>query len=282
MKQIRGVAIIGAGFMGGSLAMALRKKFPLLNLSAYARSRQSLARLRKTGVFSLVSTDLEQVLAAANIIVLGSPVGAIIESFKKIKKFLKKGTIVTDLGSSKQAICKAATKILSPGFCFVGSHPLVGSEKSGIEFSRYDLYRGAVCIVTADKNSAASAIVSRLWQAVGSRVIFMPPARHDAMLSAISHLPHVISFALTDCLAREYMPFAPASLKDLTRIANSPAEIWADIFISNKNNLSRDIERFIVMLEKYKILIAKSNKQAMEKTIKRANRKQLELYGYRN
>ncbi len=277
MRRIEKIAIIGAGFMGGSLAMAMHKKFPGLRICAYARSENSRLRLEKTGIFSEVDRSLEKIVSNADIVFLACPVAAIIDHFKKIKPFLKKTAIVTDLGSSKKDICAAAKKTLPKNIFFVGSHPLTGSEKSGIEFSRFDLYKDSLCIVTAQDNSSAAKTIKKLWQDLGAKVVFMDASSHDLMLSSISHLPHVLSFSLTDFVSKEYIKFSPASLKELTRISNSPPVVWADILISNRKNIIKDINEFIKILKSYETVLRKKDKSKIIKTIKRVNTKQKTL-----
>jgi prephenate dehydrogenase len=274
MKRIEKIAIIGAGFMGGSLAKALRKKIPTLHISAYARSESSQSRLNKTGIFSKVDRDLEKIVSNADIVFLAAPVEVIIDYFKRIKPFLKNSAIVTDLGSSKKEICDAAKKSLPKSVCFVGAHPLAGSEKSGIESSRFDLYKDSLCIITAKNNSLAVKTITRLWQSVGAKVVFMDALTHDSMLSSISHLPHVLSFSLTDFVKKEYIKFSPASLKDLTRISNSHSEVWADILISNRKNVIKDINAFIKILKFYENILRKKDMSKIIRAIMRVNTKQ--------
>jgi prephenate dehydrogenase len=277
MKKISDITIIGAGFMGGSLVKALRRHLPEVTLRAYARSKRSLIRLRKTKIFSEVSQDFKTVVSPADIVVLAAPVEAIIESLRYIKPFLKKGAIVTDLGSSKVEICREAKKILPKEVDFIGAHPLTGSEKSGIAWSHEKLYERSLCLVTADEHDRAAKVISRLWRSVGAKVVFIDPHSHDKMLSAISHLPHLISFSLTDIIPASFAKHAPASLKDLTRISDSPGDIWADIFISNKDNITADINNFIKALKGFQLLLKKKDKIGIVRKIELINRKKREL-----
>ena len=260
--------------MGGSLAMAIRRRLPKVKVWGYARNPHSLRRIKKAKAVHKVDTDLENVVHDADVVVIGLPVGMILGYLKKIKPFLKRGALVFDLGSSKGTVVHGAARILPKSVHFVGCHPLCGSEKSGVEFSRSDLYRGTLCLITASNRDKAAWRVKKIWQAVGSKVIFMSPERHDVLLSCISHLPHFISFSLTQLVPRQYLYFVPASLKDLTRISNSPAQLWADIAFANKKNIIKDIQKFIRILSKYGTLLRKGDKKKIAALLARANAKQ--------
>lgn len=274
MKTIKKVAIIGVGVMGGSLALALRSKFPHIDIWGYARSKKSFTRLNKLKVVNRVEQDLEKVVAGADLVVLSLPIYAIIDYFERISSFLKKGAIVIDLGSSKELIEKAARKKLPRKVSFVGCHPLCGSEKSGAQFSHKNLYKGAFCLITSPCKAKASKTVKKLWVSLGSKVRFVSPVTHDKMLSSISHLPHIISFALTDFVPRDYMRLSLASLKDLTRISNSPPYVWADIFLSNKKNVLKDIKEFMRVLKKIESALRQGDKKKIIDIITKINDKQ--------
>jgi len=274
MKNIKKIAIVGVGFMAGSLAMAMRQRLGKVCVWGYARNRRSLRRIQKAKAVDRADTSLANVIRDADVVVIGLPVGLIPEYLKKIKPFLKKNSLIFDLGSSKQMVVRAAARILPSSVSFVGCHPLCGSEKSGVESSRLDLYEGALCLITASSHNKAAQQVKKIWQVLGSRVIFMSPEHHDVLLSCLSHLPHFISFSLTQLVPRSYLCFAPKSLKDLTRISNSPAYIWADIALSNRRNLIRDIRKFIAILANYERLLREGDKKKITTLLNAVNAKQ--------
>ena len=273
MKKIKKVAIIGLGFMGGSLALALKKAFPKVKLSGYARSAKSYNKLKKLHIVNKLSRDIREVVKDADIVVLALPIYPIIDSFKAIKSSLKKGAIVIDLGSTKKVIEDKAKKILPKGVRFVGCHPLCGSEKSGAQYSQKDLYKNALCVVTSSSKNPALTTVKSLWKKLGSRTIVMSPSRHDELVSIISHLPHCISFSLVQTVPKSAMKYVGGSYKDLTRISDSPAGVWADIFLSNKKNVIKDIKKFTNELKKCALLIEKGDKSKLTAWIKSANKK---------
>jgi len=274
MKSIKRIAILGVGFMGGSLALAIKKNFSGIFVTGYARSNSTYKRLSKLNIVDKVEKDLGKAVYGSDIVVLAVPIYSIIDYFKKITPFLKPGAIVIDLGSTKELIESKAHKYLPKNTYFVGCHPLCGSDKSGAQFSTPKLYKGAICLVSPAKNNIALQKVKSLWMRLGCKVILVNAKTHDKILSSISHLVHVISFSLTGFVPRAYLKFAATSLRDLTRVSNSPAAVWADILISNKKNVTRDTEEFIKGLEKFKELIKKDKKEEILKLIKNINKKQ--------
>jgi prephenate dehydrogenase len=274
MKPLKKITIIGVGFMGGSLALALLKAYPNIFICGYARNKASLLKLSRLKFLDCIEEDLERAVKDSDIIILSLPIYAIISHLEKIAPFLKKGAIVFDMGSSKELIERAAHKYLPKDVNFVGCHPLCGSEKSGARFAQGNLYKGALCVITSPRHHTATKIVKCLWQKLGCKVIFMPSKEHDRVLSLVSHLNHVISFCITQNLKKECLSFILPSLKDLTRLSGSPASVWADIFISNKKNLSRDIKKFIKVLEKVEKMIAGAKINALARFIEKVNQKQ--------
>lgn len=270
MKDIKKIAIIGVGFMGGSLALAFKAKFPAVRVCGFARNDKSYNKLKKLNLLDEVGKDLKGLVFDADLVIFGLPVELIIEYFKKVSPFLKKGAVVIDLGSTKQSIERSAKKILPSAVSFVGCHPLAGSEKSGAQFSRPDLYQGSVCLITASNQSKAAKLVRKIWQSLGCQVFFLGALEHDKMLSAISHLPHLISFSFSGFASKRYLRFSTASFKDLTRIAHSPAEVWVDIFLSNKKNILTDLKGYLKVLKKFESLLKKGNRKGMLNLINRS------------
>lgn len=274
MQLVKKIAIIGVGFMGGSLSLALKKKFPSMSIWGYARSKKSYNKLKKLKILDRVERDLRKVVEEADIVVLALPVEAIISYLMRIAPFLKKGAIVFDLGSSKKLIETEATRYLSKDVSFVGCHPLCGSEKSGAEFSCKHLYQGALCLITSSPKNKGVKTVKRLWEKLGSRVLFISPDLHDKILSCVSHVPHFVSFSLTHLVPDNYLKFSPSSFKDLTRISGSPPWVWADIFLSNRNNILKDLKRFTEILRKFECILKEGDKKKIIALIEKANKKQ--------
>jgi prephenate dehydrogenase len=273
MKLPQKIAIIGVGFMGGSLAMSLKRKFPRVSIWGYARSNKSYFKLKKLHIVDKVERDLQSLVTDADLVVLATPVYVIVDYMRKIAPFLKRGAIVLDLGSSKNLIEVSAHKILPSRVHFVGCHPLCGSEKSGAAFSRQDLFKGSLCIITSPATKKSTQTVKKIWERLGCRVAFSSPEFHDKVLSCVSHLPHLISFSLTQLAPTDYLKFSSFSWKDLTRISNSPPSVWADIFLSNSQHLIRDIDKLIKIIKKFRRLIKAKDKKKIYSLIKKINSK---------
>ena len=273
VMPIKKVSIIGMGLMGGSLALALRKAFPDFDVWGYARSVESFKRVDKY-LPGRVERDLGKLIKDADIVFLSLPVYAIIEYFGKIAPFLKEGTIVCDLASTKAQIEKGAKQYLPKHVKFVGCHPLCGSEKSGVENASPDLYKDAVCVITAKETRKETKIVAGTWEALGMTIKFIGARTHDELMSAFSHLPHAISFSLVRAVdvPAGHVDLLPPSWKSMTRIAQSPAAVWVDIFLSNKKNLLKDIKRFQTALKELAVSVKAGEKDKIEQTIKQANK----------
>ncbi|MDD4954551.1 MAG: prephenate dehydrogenase, partial [Candidatus Omnitrophica bacterium] len=198
MKSTKKIVILGVGFMGGSLALAIKKNFPSVSVTGYARSSSSYKKLSKLNIVDKVEADLGKAVCGSDIVICAAPIYSIIDYFKKIAPFLKKEAIVIDLGSTKELIGKKALQYLPKNTYFVGCHPLCGSDKSGARFSTPNLYRGALCLVSNCADKIALHKIEIFWKALGSRVILVDPKTHDKILSSVSHLVHVVSFSLTE------------------------------------------------------------------------------------
>jgi prephenate dehydrogenase len=268
------IGIIGVGFMGGSFAKAIKEKFPHVSLWGYARSNSSYYRLKRLKILDKVERDLRKVVEDADFVVLATPIYAIVDYLRKISPYLKKGAVVFDLGSTKELIEKSASKLLSKDVHFVGCHPLCGSEKSGAVFSRAQLFRNSICIITASPSKKSTQYVKKIWKKLGCKVIFISSSQHDKILSSVSHLPHLISFSLTYSVPSSYGKYSSSSLRDLTRISGSPASVWGDIFLSNAKNILKDLDKFIENLNKFKRLIKNKEKKKIIKLIEEINLKQ--------
>jgi len=269
--KLNKISIIGVGLMGGSLALALKKAYPKSYIWGYARSKRSFKKLKELKIIDVVTSDLKELIIDSNLVILAVPVLTIVDYFKKISPFLKKETVVIDIGSTKKLIEKEARKYLPKYIDFVGSHPLCGSNKRGPKNAIPDLYRGSVCVITSNNKSVN--FVSRLWRRLGAKVYTMDACLHDKALSYVSHLPHVISFSLSLTVPSRYLPFASRSFSDSTRVSLSPPDSWADIFLSNKKYIIRNIDEYMEILKLFKNLIELQDRKAIIKLIRRINLK---------
>ena len=263
MVKFNSVAIVGVGLIGGSFALSARQKGIFNHIVGIGRTPENLRKARDLNVVDEFTLNLDEGVKNAELVVIATPVSNIIPIIKKILPALKKGAIITDVGSVKNEIMIETDKLSLPGVFFVGSHPIAGTENSGVEAAFSDLFLGKKCILTPSEKTDPSALekIKNLWMSVGSEVFFMDSEQHDQILGAVSHLPHMIAFALVNYLheinneKESVFKFSGGGLKDFTRIAASHPIMWKDIALMNKENLVNLMEGFQKTLEELKELI---------------------------
>jgi prephenate dehydrogenase len=273
--KFKKVTIIGAGFMGGSLSLALKKERKASSVWVLARNTKRAAQIRRLKVFDRVTCDLSYALKGADLVVLACPVAVIVQYIAKIARLLDQKTIVTDMGSTKAVIMRAARKHLKSRF--VGSHPLCGSEKKGSTHAQAELFKGAGCIVTPIKKDSSFRVVCKLWRSLGCKVAVLDEGIHDKVLAYISGLPHLVSYALTASLPACFARFAAGSFKDLTRISASDGLLWADIFLSNPKHLDKATKAFEKKLKSLLRTVRRKKRLRLERSLTGINRKHRQL-----
>jgi prephenate dehydrogenase len=270
--NLKKIAIIGIGLMGSSFALALRKGGFKGEIKGIGRKKTNLTRAKKLGIIDSYSTDHPGGIKDADLVLLSTPVGHFEEIARSIRKNLKKGAIITDLGSVKARIVKRLDSMMPDGVNFVGAHPIAGKECSGIEGASADLFENARCIITPGKNTDRRALtqVRKIWKFVGARTLTMSPEEHDMIYAAVSHMPHVVAYALINSVTDLKLPFSGRGFKDMTRIAMSPAELWRDICALNKKDILRTLRKFSSSISRMTQLIEKSDWSGLEKEFNRA------------
>lgn len=250
------LAILGPGLLGGSIALAARR-FGGMHVAAWARRPQAVAEMRARDTADIVSTDLQAVVKDADLVVLCVPVGVMGALATQIAPLLSARAIITDVGSVKAPVVDELGRIFTKGGRFVGSHPMAGSEQTGLDAARADLFDDAVCIVTPDDRSDAEAVsaVRVFWQALGGRVLELSPAQHDEIVALISHLPHLLAATLVNVVGQENaaaFDFSGPGFRDTTRVAAGPPAMWAEILRSNHVAVRASAE---AMIEKLREII---------------------------
>lgn len=270
----RRVAIIGVGFMGGSLGMALKKQGLAQEVVGIAQRQETLDQAIKAQAIDLGFTDVQQGVASAELVVLATPVQAIMESFSLINPHIRRGCLVTDMGSVKAEIVEKAESLLSAGL-FVGSHPLVGSEKKGVEHANPDLFQNTRCIMTptAKTNPVAKEKIKFLWTKLGAQVEFLSPDDHDKIFAQVSHLPHLLAYALMESIPQESLGHALQGLKDSTRIAASPPQVWNDICLTNSKNILNALDGIVKQLAFLRKAISQRDQKNLIQYFTRAKEK---------
>lgn len=265
------MAVVGLGLIGGSLAKAVKEKRLVGDVLGIGRSEQRLEHARELGIIDRYSVQMDEVLGEADLIVVATPVGVIVDLIRKMMPFLKKGTIITDVGSVKKKIVERVEAFITDSFYFVGGHPIAGTENSGFEASFSALFEGKKCIITpvSTTNPHALEKVKRLWTGVGSTVVSMDGEDHDEVLAAISHLPHMIAYSMVNSLLNiegfeeNIFSFSAGGLKDFTRIAASHPMMWRDIALMNKDKLLPAIKLFQEYLEELKEAIKREDAEKL-------------------
>lgn len=235
------MAIIGVGLIGGSLARVLRQQGEVEEIVGIGRTEPNLQRAVELGVIDRYSQDPCQGVVGADLVFLATPVCSIAAVLEKIAPYLAPGCVVTDGGSVKESVVAACEPLLPAGTFFVGGHPIAGTEKSGVDASFATLFAGKRCIVTPTANTDALALrkVLRMWELAGSDVIQMDAHKHDRIVAAISHLPHMVAYSLVnavdgyDRFDESILKYSAGGFRDFTRIASSDPAMWRDISLMN-------------------------------------------------
>jgi len=250
--MINHLCVIGVGLIGGSLSLALKKSGYVKQVTGLGRSLENLQKAKQLGVIDEYETDYARAVSQADMIFVAVPIGAMQEVFEKIEPHLKKHTIITDGGSAKHTIINAANDALGIKVNqFVPGHPIAGTEKSGAEAAFDTLYINRRVIITPIEGNSEDdiSLVKKMWSMTGAEVDEMGARHHDLVLAGTSHLPHVLAFALVDCLNNmddvdEIFKYAAGGFRDFTRIASSDPVMWRDICINNS-------EAILAMMQNY-------------------------------
>jgi prephenate dehydrogenase len=257
----RQLTILGVGLLGGSIGLAVRSAIPKCQIVGYGHRRPSLDRALEIGAVDRVEMDAAKSVAGSDLVILCTPVGNFEQMIRQIAPALSKDAIVTDVGSTKRSIVRLAKNHLPRHVQFVASHPIAGSEKRGVEFSRADLFTNQLCIITPDSKANSSAVkaVEKFWQSLGMRTTRLTPEDHDRLLADVSHLPHLLAAALVAMQEDVGMELSGKGFLDTTRIAGGDGGLWRDIFLDNADNLKAGLRRLQSQLSNVeKMLDAKS------------------------
>jgi prephenate dehydrogenase len=246
------VSILGVGLLGGSIGLAARSRWPSCKVVGYGHRKATLERALEIGAIDEANDSAADAARGADLIVLCTPVGLLGEMLRQIAPALDPGAIVTDVGSTKRSVVDAAERLLPPGVHFVGSHPMAGSEKRGVDFARTDLFDNATCILTPTPKTdpAALASVEAFWKSLGMRTTMLSPDDHDRQLASISHLPHAVAAALVSMQSDAALALAGKGFLDATRIAGGDGALWRDILHDNAPHVRASLRRLHEELSK--------------------------------
>jgi prephenate dehydrogenase len=272
------ITIVGVGLLGGSLGLAARKHRLAGEIAGFVRRAAAIGECEKRAATDYATTDLLAAVCGADLIVLCTPLAQMRVLVAQMIPALKRGAIVTDVGSVKSSVVRAIESLIHrAGAHYVGSHPMAGAEKAGVSAARADLFADAVCVVTptSKTNRSALAKVERFWKAVGSRVLRLTPEIHDALVSRSSHLPHIAAATLTNLVldpaqSSEQAMVCANGFRDTTRIASGSPEMWRDIALANRRHLVRALDRFIGDLRRFQQLLKEPDAGAIARFFEHA------------
>lgn len=276
MKKI---VIFGVGLIGGSVALALKKAGSAAQIVGVGRSTESLQTALDLGVIDVASDNIAQAVVDADLILIATPVAQTPAILSAIKPHLGADAVITDAGSTKTDVLTYASDVLGERASqFVGGHPIAGAEKSGVTAANADLFRNKNVILTPIPENSAEAIsrVKTLWQLCGANISDMTAATHDSVFATVSHLPHLLAFALVDDIAsrpnaEQLFSFAASGFRDFTRIAGSHPEMWRDISLANKEALLKEITAFQTELATLKQLLQNEDGAGLQALFERAS-----------
>ena len=274
---MKNVLIIGCGLLGSSLLRSIHKKKIVKKIFIYEKSKKNILKIKKLNLPGKFVKSLKEGIINTDLIILCTPMSEYKNTIIKINDYISPKCLITDIGSSKIESSKIIKKFLKKGISWVSSHPIAGSEVSGPENGKANMFVDRWCILIKEKNTKKIQlnILNKLWKKIGSKTVIMSPEKHDKIFSITSHLPHLIAYNLVKS-AQEFekkqrydlIKYSAGGLRDFSRIAASNEIMWRDIFFNNKNNISTAINLFIKNLNAFKKDInSKNNKSILKKLI---------------
>ena len=273
------LGLIGCGLMGSSFALALKQAGLVKRVVGYSKSPTTMERARQMGVIDVQAPSALMAVSGADIVLLAIPVSATEATFKAIRHLVTPNVLIMDVGSTKSDVVDAARRILQANIgSFVPCHPITGKEVSGVEHADVDLYKGKQVILTPIEQTFSAQLerASDVWIALGCHVATMSPKTHDAAYAAVSHLPHLIAFALISAIqgqedGKNYLSLAGPGFRDFTRIAASDPQMWRDILIANREELLVQSNIFRQALHSFEQLISSASGDALQALIRQAS-----------
>ena len=273
---MKNILIIGCGLIGSSVLRAISKNKIAKKVFVYEKSKTNISKIKKLKLPCTILTDFKEAVPNVDLIIVCTPLSEYKGIILKLNKYLSPKTIITDVGSSKEKSHDVIKKTLKKGISWTSSHPIAGSEVSGPEHGKKDLFLNKWCILIKEKdtNRKHLSVLSKFWKKIGSRVSIMNSKKHDVIFSMTSHLPHLIAYNLvktaTDFEKQqryELIKFSAGGLRDFSRIAASNEIMWRDIFFNNQKNISKVIDLFIKNLRSFKKDIQSRNEKSLIKKL---------------
>ncbi len=280
------VSIIGCGLIGSSIARGIKKNRLAVKVVSSNRSNKTNKKVIRLKIVDEASSDTKKIVKGSDLIIIASPLSSYKNIILKIKSSLKKGAILTDVGSVKKKAIYLIEKNIPKNVSWISSHPIAGTEESGPESGFSQLFKNKWCILTPSKqsNNKDVKLLEKFWKKLGSRVDVMDAKKHDYILSITSHMPHLIAYNIVNTTLkikkkkdRNIVKYSAGGLRDFTRIAASNPIMWRDIFVENKENTSKMIDKFIKNLMDLKKAIKNKNEKKLEKIFRKTKKIRKEI-----
>ena len=287
--SFRAVSILGVGLLGGSIGLALRRAGFAGRILGFGHRQSSLDAALTVGAIDAGFLDLRPAVESADLVILAGPIGLFPKLLRELRAIVRPDAVVADVGSTKRQVVAWAKKFLPRSVRFVGSHPIAGSDRRGVQFARADLFDGACCVLTPATLGRGTSLlvvkrfedaverVEAFWQSLGMWTCRMTPARHDRCLAEISHLPHAAAVALMLQATGPARELAGTGFLDCTRIAGGDPELWRDIFLTNSAEVVRSIRGLAGQLNKFASLIARGDSAGLVRLLAEAQKRRTEL-----
>ena len=278
MRRFKRVAVVGVGLIGGSFAAALRRAGVAGSIAGFDRDTEALERAVSLGVIDAAAGSVTEAVRGADLVIVAVPVRAVGPVLHDVALAMEAGAVVTDVGSTKADVVATAREELRERFArFVPGHPIAGRETSGVESASAELFKGARVVLTPARETAPEALeaVKGAWEAAGGKVAQLTPAEHDRIFATVSHLPHLLSFALVSEIAEradaaELFAFAAGGFRDFTRIAASSPEMWRDVLLQNREAVLAELDRYEARLAVFRELIARGEGPGLQRLMSEA------------
>jgi prephenate dehydrogenase len=266
------IAIFGVGLIGGSFALALKKAGAVQQVVGVGRSLASLQRAQQLGIIDQIAGSVEDAVRGSDLILIAAPVAQTAAILSAIQPHLQPGTVVTDAGSTKADVVAAAREMLGDKLAqFVPAHPIAGRELNGPDAALTDLYAGKKVVITRLPENAQADLdlVAAAWCQCGAIIHYLSPAEHDAVFASVSHLPHLLAYALVDDIARKphaerLFQYAASGFRDFTRIAGSSPEMWRDITLANREAMLQELDSYTGQLARLRAYLQAGDATAIE------------------
>jgi len=272
-------AIVGLGLLGGSLAGALRKKFPGAHVTGISRSALKLRDAQRKKIITAGTRDLKAGVQSADFIFICTPVDTIPKFISQIDRHAKPGAIVTDVGSTKGSLIRWVEKKRFKNIQFVGSHPMAGSHLTGLEHANSNLYQDSFTFVTAHRKVSRKALrsITVFWRRLCRKVVVVPADQHDQIVAEISHLPHLLAALLVGSVSSKSLVFASSGFRDTTRVAQSDPRLWVPILLSNRKNMLKGLQKFLKLLNQIKSALSRSDEKYLSAFLASSARKRSQV-----